>query len=201
MPHTEAPFSINFKPAEGFDAPMLTIRADSAAELSQKLSEIEAAGIYAQVGGAHHAYKAAYQMADQLGAQHMSTGMQTPEVVQQVQQQAPQGYTPPAPNAQPAYQQPAQPTYPQQQAPGGYAAAGTPVPPPAQPTPGSIPGAPMTPFGPAKFVQSKPGAPKPWQAWADPRPASQTDHIQIKTDDPNDPRLAAGQAKLWAFVR
>lgn len=212
MPYTEAPFSVNFKPATGYDAPLLTIRAETVAELAAKLGEVETAGIYAQIGGAQHAFKASYEMADKLDAQHMSTGMQTPEVVQQVQQQqappapqAQQGYAPPAPNPQQPYQQPPQAPYQQQQAyqqpvQNGYAAAGTPPAPPAPQTPGSVPGAPMTPFGPAKLVSGT-SAKGTWQAFADPRPKQATDHIQQKTDNPQDPGLAAGTHKFWAWVR
>lgn len=98
---------------------------------------------------------------------------------QQQQQQAP------APQQQQAA--------PQQQAPkqgGGFLGQEPPA-----------PGAPMLAgVGPAKLV--KPQDPtKTWAAWADPRPREVTDLIQAKTDDPNDPRLAAGTAKFWAFIQ
>ena len=54
--------------------------------------------------------------------------------------------------------------------------------------------------GPAKLVKSQ-DPNKNWAAWADPRPREVTDLIAAKTDDPNDPRLAAGQAKFWAFIQ
>lgn len=95
------------------------------------------------------------------------------------------------PPAQPQQQQ--QAPAPQQQTPkqgGGFLGQEPPA-----------PGAPMLAgVGPAKLVKPQDPA-KTWAAWADPRPREVTDLIQAKTDDPNDPRLAAGTAKFWAFIQ
>lgn len=47
-----------------------------------------------------------------------------------------------------------------------------------------------------------------WSAWADPRPKAVIDMIPKgpdgktpTTNDPNDPRLAAGQVKFMQFIR
>jgi hypothetical protein len=208
MTHNEAPLSVNFKPHGGHDAPLVTVRASNPDEMVQYLNAMADGELFDAVGRANAALTAKYELGKGVGAvteqaapqqqapaDHMAPTSPQPEWSVPQQQQAP-------PVAPP--QAASQWGQPQQAAPAGYAAAGPATPPPpAQPTPGSVPGAPMTPFGPAKLVQSKPGAPKPWQAWADPRPAAATQHIgdEGKTSDPQHPGLAAGTHKLWAWVR
>ena len=63
-----------------------------------------------------------------------------------------------------------------------------------------MPGAPLILGVPAKLLQGN-SAKGPWKAWGDPRPKQVTDMAHIKTDDPNDPRLASGEAKFWAWIR
>jgi hypothetical protein len=64
---------------------------------------------------------------------------------------------------------------------------------------GGTPGAPLVNGMPAKLVSGT-SARGPWQAWADPRPKEQTDHM-AKTEDVNDPGLANGTKKLWKWIR
>jgi hypothetical protein len=64
---------------------------------------------------------------------------------------------------------------------------------------GGTPGAPLVAGMPAKLVEGTSAKGK-WQAWADPRPKDQTDHM-TKTDDINDPGLLNGTKKLWKFIR
>lgn len=202
MPHNEAPFSINFKPATGYDAPQITIRADSAAELVQKLGEAEAAGLFATAGNAHQAFKAQYNVAGALGAEqvdHMATAMQPPAFAQQaVQEATPQwGVQPATGQGVPQPPAPPVPPAPPQQP---VAAAPAYAPPAAPAAPGSAPapGAPMTPFGPAKLIDKG-----TWKAWADPRPQAATQHLgkDANTEDPQDPGLVAGTRKFWKFIR
>lgn len=64
-----------------------------------------------------------------------------------------------------------------------------------------MPGAPTILGMPAKLkegVSAKTG--RAWRAWADPRPQNATQPGAVKTDDPNDPRLAMGQATFWKFI-
>lgn len=81
---------------------------------------------------------------------------------------------------------------PQQQAQQSHGFLGQEPPAPGAPT--------LAGVGPAKLVKSN-NPDKQWAAWADPRPREVTDLIHAKTDDPNDPRLAAGTAKFWAFIQ
>jgi hypothetical protein len=64
---------------------------------------------------------------------------------------------------------------------------------------GGTPGAPLVAGMPAKLVEGTSAKGK-WQAWADPRPKDQTDHMQ-KTDDVHHPGIIAGTHKLWKFIR
>lgn len=215
MPYTEAPFSVNFKPGTGYDAPMLTVRADTVQELEGKLNELANGGVFDSVGRAAAAFKGKYELGGQLGAQtvdHMTPTTPPP---------AWSGVDPNSPAAQQAppqqqYGQPAQPQqaqqwgqgaeYPQQQQQSAPAQYGQPQqqqygqPPQSAPAPQAppVPGAPLILGMPAKLIDK--GS---WKAWADPRPQNMTQHLtkDQNTEDPNDPGLANGTRKFWKFIK
>ena len=159
--------------------PWVTVYGDSAEELAFHLEQISNNGIGAKAGAALGSLMAGFEAGHQLGAEHVAT-----VPVQQVQA-APQQQFP----------APAQYAPPQQ-----YSAPAPQAAPAAPPAPGMAQG-PLVLGQPAKLIQSKPGAPRAWSAWADPPPKSLTEHITEKTADPNDPRLAAGTATFWQFIR
>jgi len=184
----ESPLSVNFKPDTGYDAPMLTIRADSPQELVERLNLIQGNDLLAAIGRTASQFKGQYQLGGQLGASHTnnpdgSGGGSTPVAA------------PPAPapvdpwGGQPVAQQAPQQAY---QAPAPVAQAA-----PAAP---SVPGAPLVLGQPAVYKEGQ-NARGTWRAWADPRPYAQVKDIQGKTDNPNSPGLAAGTEKFWAFIR
>lgn len=89
-------------------------------------------------------------------------------------------------------------------APAGYQppVAAAPVAAPAPVSNEAPVGAPMTPFGPAKLIGSAPGAPRPWTAWADPRPEEQLTQFTREhfTDNPQDPGLQSGHKKFMQRI-
>lgn len=88
-------------------------------------------------------------------------------------------------------------------APAGYQPPVAAAPVVQQAAPPTAPvGAPITPFGPAKMIGSAPGASRPWSAWADPRPDTETAHFTKEhfTDNPQDPGLAAGAKKFMQRI-
>jgi hypothetical protein len=195
---TEAPLSVNFKPATGFDAPMLTIRAMTPAELMARVNGTIEAGLFAVIGNADKEFKAAYNVGNILGATPVSAPAPAAP-------QAPAHVAAPAPQADawgaqaPAWG--AQATAP---APQAYAAPA----PAAAPAAGAA-GAPFIPaFQQAATFRSGQGAKGPWSAYLDPRPKQVTDAIPVdhtgktpSTDDVNHPGLAAGTHKFAKFLR
>lgn len=200
----EAPITVTIK-LEGPSAPWLVLRANDPNQAQQYLDAIAAGGMGDAMHRAESALQASYNVSKGLGGTTESAPVGNPfdpappnqpaawdqpqqgQMIQsappqQFQQQAPpQTYGIPAQATQPY----GQPQYQQQ---------------PPQAPQGAVPGAPLVQGVPAKMVSSKPGAAKQWQAWADPRPASMTDHME-KTDNPQHPGLNAGTHKLWMFIR
>ena len=202
MPYNEAPLSVNFKPHGGYDAPLITVRAESPEELAGKLNALASSDVFDAVGRAQGVLQAKFELGKQLGATTEAPHMQptTPQPEWSQPQQAPQ---PSADPSQWGQQQHNQPPQQYQQPP---AQAPTAPQPPAQPThggnygapqqSGAVPGAPLILGMPAKLIDKG-----KWKAWADPRPMNVTDNIHEKTADPNDPGLAAGSKKFWAFIK
>lgn len=196
MPYNEAPFSVNFKPHGGYDAPLITVRAESEQELAGKLNALAASDVFDAVGRAQGTLAAKFELGKQLGATteapHMQATTPQPEWSQQQQQQAaPPQQQPPQQSADPntwGQQQQQQPPQQYQQPPQQAAYA--------PPQPQGTPGAPLILGMPAKLIDKG-----KWKAWADPRPMNVTDNMHEKTDDPNHPGLAAGTHKFWAFLR
>lgn len=191
MTMTEAPFSITFKNGTSQDSALVTVRGETAVEIQSRLEAIAANGLGAVLSGTVDAVRGASTVGATLGA----TPVNAPQV-ENTHQAAPQGtqganpwatvaQQPPAEAENPwgSTDQPQQAAQPQQA--GSFEGAG----------------APMVLGMPARKVSGtskKTG--RPWEAWADPRPKEATQHIQARTDDPNDPRLAAGQATFWKFI-
>lgn len=205
MTSTEAPFSVTFKPNGD---PLFTVRAESEQELEMKLRAIESNGTLATVGRVQKAYDTHYRMGDQLGA---TMDTQPTNSAPEPDYGAPQGgYGQPEPpqdygQQPPAYGQPQQQQYGQQQpqygAPQGGGYGQQPQAPQQGNThPNQPAGAPMVLGMAAKYVEGK-GKTGVWRAWADPRDKSITDRATRKTDNPNDPGLATGEAKFWAWIR
>jgi hypothetical protein len=215
LTYTEAPVSVTLKPHTGYDAPLLTFRADNPEEMVQRLQLAAQNDLLSAVGRVAGMYEAQFQLGKGLGGQHPnnpdgSGGGSAPAAEappqpaapvdpwggQPAQQQAPayqqpqQAYAPPQQQA-PAYQQPQQ-AYapPQQQYQPAPAQAAAPA------------GAPMVLGMPAKYKEGQ-GKNGTWRAWLDPRPFQQTKHIDksMKTDDPNHPGLAGGTHTFWAWIR
>lgn len=166
------PYTVTFKGGPADHAPTITIQASSETELELRLNQLESNSTLATIGRLSGQMEAQYNLGRGLGA--FTT--QAPRDAD-----IPAAPEPPAPAAEP---EPA-PAAPQ-------------VEEPATPDPASGP----VLAGldkPARLVKSK-DPNKSWMAWADPRPLDITRGIYIKTDDPNDPRLATGEVKFWAFV-
>lgn len=204
---SEAPLSVNFKPAPGFDAPMLTIRATTPPELMSRVNGSIEAGLFAVIGNADKEFKAAYNVGNILGATPLSNPA-APAPVAPAHVAAPAPAGPPADGwGAPAPAWGAQPAAPAQ----AYAA---PAPAPAYAAPAAAPavgggGAPFIPaFGIPATFRSGQGAKGPWSAYFDPRPKQVTDAIPVdhtgkqpSTDDVNHPGLAAGTHKFAKFLR
>ena len=191
---SEAPFSLNMKPGPEYDAPGLTIRAETAESLHNRTSEAENSPLFGTIVDAHAAFKARWLLSTKLGATTVETQVAPQEAPQQPPaQQA--GFAP-----APAWGQPQAAAAPQ-----GYAQ------PPAAPAPAGAAsaGAPFIPaFGMPATFRSGQGAKGPWSAYFDPRPKQVTDAIQPdytgkvpSTDDPNHPGLAGGTHKFAKFLR
>ena len=198
---SEAPLSVNLKPAPGFDAPQFTVRAMTPAELVARINGSIDSGVFAAIGNAASEYKAAYNATNILGAAPISA----PEApVAPAHVAAPQA---PAPAADP-WGAPA-PAW-------GAAPAAAPAPayappayaPPAAPAAGAA-GAPFIPaFGQPATFRSGQGAKGPWSAYLDPRPKQVTDLLPKdhtgkvpSTDDVNHPGLAGNTHKFAKFLR
>lgn len=188
MPNNEAPLSVTMKPHTGYDAPLFTIRADTPDELQTRLAAIEQGGILDTIGRIAASFGAKFQLGSQLGGTTMGDPVQAQPV-------APDAGSWGAPADNPANGWGGQTAQPVQQQP-----VQQPYTPPAPAAQAAMPGAPMILGMPAKMVNSKPGAQRAWRAWADPRPQSAIAQGAEKTNDPNDPRLASGQASFWAFI-
>lgn len=184
---------------EGAGAPWIVLRANDPNQAQQYLDAIAAGGLGDAISRAESSLQAAYNAGAILGArteQAPSQGQAAWDAPQQpqntIQAAPPQNFEQPQAYGQQQAYPPAQQAY----APPAQAYQ----PPPQQAAPAGVPGAPLVQGVPAKLVASKPGAAKPWQAWADPRTQEATAHME-KTDDPNHPGLNAGTHKLWLWIR
>lgn len=195
---SEAPLSVNFKPAPGFDAPQLTIRAMTPNELMARVNGSIEAGLFAVIGNAANEFKAAYNVGNILGATPVSNA-------------APEAPVAPAHVAQPVAAAPAPAP-----AAGGWGApaatwGGQPAAAPAAPAayaapaPAPAAGAAGAPFIPAlgqpATFRSGVGKKGPWSAYFDPRPKAVLDAITESTDDVNHPGIAMGTHKFTKFLR
>lgn len=202
----EAPITLTLK-LEGVNAPWVVIRANDPNQAQQYLDAVAAGGLGDAIARAESGLQSAYNVNKGLGGVTEAAPTGNPfapagnnQPAAWDQQQAPQATIQQAPPQNfPQYQEPV-PSHQGFQQPQGYQQPQQAAPQQSFAPQGGAPGAPLVQGVPAKLVQSKPGAAKVWQAWADPRPAAQTDHMQ-KTDDPNHPGLNAGTHKLWAFIR
>lgn len=183
----EAKLTVTLK-SEQHNGPWIVVRGDSPVELQSLLEAISANGLGAVVANADTAFKGGVNVGSQLGATPVEAPQNPAPEAPQAASQNPWGG-----NAQETPAQSGNPWNNQQaQAPSAPAQAGT----------FDTGGAPMVLGMPARKVtgtSKKTG--RPWSAWADPRPKEATQHIQDRTDDPNDPRLAAGQATFWKFTQ
>ena len=195
--NTDARLTATLKTGKGYEDAWLVLRADNPVEMQSMLDALTNNGFGAVLGKADAAFKAEFIAGKKLGA--------TPI-------EAPQNPAPPAQQENPwaASVPPQQQAAPAQQDPwGGYNQQAQAPAQQAQPQQagtfgggGGDAGAPMVLGMPAKRVtgvSKKTG--KGWAAWADPRPQNMTQGITERTDDANDPRLAAGQATYWSFIR
>lgn len=181
---------------ENHTDPWLVVNASSPVELHSMLEALASNGIGAVVANAQTAFRGHLAAGKGLGA--------TPI-------EAPQNPAPPAQQENPwaASVPPQQQAAPAQQDPwGGYNQQAQAPAQQAQPQQagtfggGGDQNAPMVLGMPARRVtgvSKKTG--NPWAAWADPRPKEATQHITERTSDENDPRLAAGGATYWKFIR
>lgn len=207
MTSTESPLSVTFKPHTGFDAPLLTIRADSPDQLVERLNLIQSNDLLAATGRVANMFGAQFNLGKGVGGQHVnnpdgsgggSAPVAAPPAPAPVAPPAPvdpwggasaaQGVPPQAQQYQPAGLMPPQQQYPQ---PVAQAA-------PAAPTP---PGAPLVLGQPAQYkegVSAKTG--KTWRKWSDPRPWRDIAELQ-DTDQANHPGLAAGTHRFTAWIR
>lgn len=197
--YAEAPITVTIKTGKGYEDAWLVLRGNNPVEIQSMLDAITSNGLGAVLGKADAAFKAEFIAGKKLGA--------TPI-------EAPQNPAPPAQQENPwaASVPPQQQQAPAQQDPwGGYNQQAQAPAQQAQAQPqqagtfggdDSDAGAPLVLGMPAKRVtgvSKKTG--KGWAAWADPRPQNMTQGITERTNDANDPRLAAGQATYWSFIR
>jgi hypothetical protein len=206
LPFSEAPVSVNFKPAEGFAAPLLTIRGENAFDIKANVEATAGSGLFEAIAQADAQFKTAYGNAPSTGAVNAQNILGATQVAT-----APA----PAPAAAPvADGWAAQPTAAWGQQPAAAPAA---QPQYAAPAPAAAPaanpaasaGAPFIPaFGQAAVFRSGQSARGPWSAYFDPRPKQVTDAIPVdhtgkqpSTDDVNHPGLAAGTHKFSKFIR
>lgn len=187
---TEAPITTTLK-APGSNSPWVVLRSENTVQLSQQLAELQANTTFADLARANEAFNAHFTVGAVLGARGASAPQDTGAF-------APQQVSAPA-----ATQQEQFAAYQAAQNPAGLPQA-APAPAPTAPVTaaqygGGTPGAPLVNGMPAKLVSGT-SARGPWQAWADPRPKEQTDHM-AKTEDINDPGLANGTKKLWKWIR
>ncbi|MGZ4659645.1 MAG: hypothetical protein ACXVYB_00030 [Arthrobacter sp.] len=188
----EAPLTTTIK-ANGPSAPWVVIRSENTVQLSQQLAELQANTTFADLARANEAFQAHFSVGSILGARGVDAPKDTGAF-------APQQVSAPAEPAAPSQQDLFAQFMAAQQAQNtpSAAPAAPPVTTPAY-SGGGTPGAPMVAGMPAKLVEGTSARGK-WQAWADPRPKEQTDHMQ-KTDDVNHPGLVSGTHKLWRFIR
>jgi hypothetical protein len=187
---TEAPITTTLK-APGSNSPWVVLRSENTVQLSQQLAELQANTTFADLARANEAFTAHFTVGAVLGARSVSAPQDTGAF-------APQQVTAPAATQQEQFAQ-----YQAAQNPVGLPQAAPAAAPTAPATAaqygGGTPGAPLVNGMPAKLVSGT-SARGPWQAWADPRPKEQTDHM-AKTEDVNDPGLANGTKKLWKWIR
>lgn len=154
------------KQGTGFDSPWVVVSAETAGEMRDRLGEIEASGLLVDVGRVAKAFANYGAVGGTLGARPVDAPAQAPAQAPQQGQTAPQQQNPGWGN--PPQQQPAQ--QPQSA-------------PQAAPQPGQpftlkdnfgneweydVPGAPMTPRGPAIIKVGKKKDGGTWRKWYDP---------------------------------
>lgn len=180
----------------------ITIRSKDAAHLESQLQEIEHGSALTTLGRVTKAAETDVALGYHLSATDTSPQPQSDTFTPPAAQTVVVNVTEAAPAAAPA---PA-PTPEPVAAAAGPAFTGAPEghqPPQPPAPPAGAPGAPLTPFGPAILLQSAPGAPTRWMAWADPRPADQIAHLatpEFFTDNPQDPELQAGTKKFMQRI-
>ncbi|WP_200209071.1 hypothetical protein [Micromonospora coerulea] len=83
---TRDDFVLSFKPHAGYDSPLLAIKDATAAGLADKVGSVEATGLFAIIGNADTAFKAAWNLAKGLDATPVAHPSTVPAT----------GYAPPA---------------------------------------------------------------------------------------------------------
>lgn len=195
--NTEAPISVTFRVGKGHDAPLFTVRGDDPTDFQMKINALSENGVGTVLGDFHKHLIGTYNVGNIIGGEPVNAptnGTPQPEPAQQGQQ---------------AQSGPWQAGGQSQGQPAGGNGWGQPpqgqqAPQTQQAQPGSdfnTTNGPIVLGQPAKLVNGVGRNGRAWAAWADPRPREATDHITAKTDDPNDPRLVAGQAKFWQWKR
>lgn len=104
MSETRDDFVVSFRPHGGYDAPLLAIKGATAPEMDDKIRSAEATGLFATIGNADQAFKAAFNLGAGLGA----TPVAHPDSQPQGQGQS-QQYNRPAQQAQQQRQAPEPP--------------------------------------------------------------------------------------------
>lgn len=197
-------FVVTVKSAAGPSSPWLVIGADDVQSLQQNLRAAESVGITADIGRLSALFQNGTALGSTLGATAIDpepaqdngqwgqgTGGGDPWGGQQ-QATPPASDNPWGSSAGPAAQPPQQ---------GAWGGQQAPAPAPQADAAGQVGPPPMVLGQPAKHIGPKVGKNgKTWEAWADPRPKALTQHIQDRTDDPNDPGLASGAKVFWRFI-
>jgi hypothetical protein len=192
-----AKLTATMKTGPGYGDAWLVVRADSPVELHSTLTALSDNGVGAVLGSANASLTASYNIGKGLDATPVAAPTNPQPQAQQPAQDNPWAQQPQQQTAPPADANPwgasTPASQPQQQAAANPNAAG------------NFPGAetpPMVLGMPARKVTGS-NAKGPWAAWADPRPREATQHLgrDANTDDPNDPGLAQGTKKFWAWIR
>lgn len=192
------------------EKPWVTVYGDNPADLAVQLDQIAANGIGPKAAAALASLMAGFEVGAQLGGQQVASA---PVADPAAQAPAPAAPTDPWGQPQPA----APPAWAAAQPPAAYAPPAAPAAPAAPayaaPAPAAAPaGAVQGPFIPALNANAvyKEGsnARGTWRAWLDPRPKAVLDSLPKgpdgkvpSTNDPNDARIAAGQAKFAMFIK
>lgn len=188
---TDAPYIVTIFAGPEAGAPSVQVRADDEQTLELRIQALLANGTFASMGRAAADIAAQYNVGRGLGGSTLNAPVNA-VVPEPEEKKYPGVKRSPAPRIDRQEEPPAaEPTPASTGFFGGNQEA-----PPANPEAPILAG-----IGPAKLVKSKPGAPRPFTAWADPRPYDVTVNIMNKTSDPNDPGLAAGTKKFWLIIQ